>query len=52
MYLGMIVIIFPKKMDGASIFWLISGILILKNVYVPLYYEQEQKTIEKTNELN
>lgn len=41
MYLGMIVIIFPKKMDGASIFWLIAGILMLKNVYVPLYSEQE-----------
>ena len=52
MYLGMIVIIFPKKMDGTSIFWLIAGILMLKNEYVPLYYEQEQKMIEKTDELN
>ena len=40
MYLGMIVIIFPKNMDGASIFWLIAGILMLKNVYVPLYAEE------------
>ena len=40
MYLGMIVIIFPKKMDGASIFWLIAGILMLKNVYVPSYTEE------------
>lgn len=40
MYLGMIVIIFPKNMDGASIFWLITGILMLKNVYVPLYAEE------------
>lgn len=40
MYLGMIVIIFPKKMDEASIFWLIAGILMLKNVYVPSYMEE------------
>ena len=40
MYLGMILIIFPKNMDEASIFWLIAGILMLKNVYVPAYIEE------------
>ena len=37
MYVGMLYIIFPKTKDEASIFWLIVGILVLKDMYVPTY---------------
>ena len=37
MHVGMLYIIFPKTKDEVSIFWLIVGILILKDMYVPTY---------------
>ena len=37
MYAGMLYVIFPKTKDEDSIFWLIVGILALKNIYVPTY---------------
>ena len=37
MYIVILAIIFPKTKDEDSIVWLILGILLLKNVYVPKY---------------
>lgn len=51
MYISMLCIIFPQVRTTESIWWFIIAVFALKLVYIPKY-EQEQKTIEKTIELN
>lgn len=51
MYISMLCIIFPKVRTTESIWWFIIAVFGLQLVYIPKY-EQEQKMIEKTNELN
>ena len=51
MYVSMLYIIFPQVRTTESIWWFIAAVFGFKFLYIPKY-EQEQKTIEKTNELN
>ena len=51
MYLSMLYIIFPQVRTTESIWWFIAAVFGFKFLYIPKY-EQEQKMIEKTNELN
>ena len=51
MYVSMLYIIFPQVRTTESIWWFIAAVFGFKFLYIPKY-EQEQKMIEKTNELN
>ena len=51
MYISMLCIIFPKVRTTESIWWFIVAVFVLQLIYIPKY-EREEKTIEKTNELN
>ena len=51
MYISMLCIIFPQVRTTESIWWFIAAVFGFKFLYIPKY-EQEQKTIEKTIELN
>lgn len=51
MYISMLCIIFPQVRTTESIWWFIAAVFGFKFLYIPKY-EQEQKMIEKTNELN